>query len=46
MEGATRSPSHRVARAKKLKRMLWRRPRAKPPGAPVDAFISSIFPTK
>jgi hypothetical protein len=45
-EGAMRSPSHRAARAKKLKRMLWRRVRAKPPGAQVGAFISSIFPTK
>jgi hypothetical protein len=49
-EGAMRSPSHRVARAKKLKRMLWRRARAKPPsaqpGTQIGAFISSIFPTK
>jgi len=48
-EAATRStgPSQRHARAKRLRRMLWRRGRAKPsPGAQVDGFISAILPKK
>ena len=45
-EGAPRAmtQSHRQARAKRLKRMLGRHTRPKPPGAQVDAFISSILP--
>jgi len=46
-EGATRSasPGHRQARAKRLRRILWRRARVKPsPGGQVGAFISSILP--
>ena len=35
--------NHRVARAKRLRRVLWRRTRAKPPGSGVDAFFSSLL---
>jgi hypothetical protein len=47
-EGAPRvtTQSHRQARAKRLRRMLGRHTRPKPPGAQVDAFISSILPIK
>jgi hypothetical protein len=45
-EGAPRAmtQNHRQARAKRLKRMLGRHTRPKPPGAQVNAFISSILP--
>ena len=42
----TTNPSRHQARAKRLRRMLGRRTRPKPVGAQVDAFISSILPTK
>jgi len=43
----TTNPSRHQARAKRLRRMLWRRGRAKPsPGAQVDGFISAILPKK
>jgi len=47
-EGAPRATnqSHRQARAKRLRRMLGRHTRPKSAGAQVDAFISSILPTK
>jgi len=48
-EGTPRAtnPSHRQARAKRLRRMLGRHTRApKSAGAQVDAFISSILPVK
>ena len=35
-----------VARAKRLKRVFWRRARSKPPGSEVDVFFSSLFPKK
>jgi hypothetical protein len=38
------SQRHRAARAKRLKRVLWRRMRSKPPGMTIDAFFSSLFP--
>ena len=37
--------NHRMARAKRLRRVLWRRTRAKPPGSEVDAFFSSLLVT-
>ena len=47
-EGAARATgqTHRQARAKRLRRILARHTRPKPPGAQVDAFISSILPIK
>jgi len=47
-EGAPRATnqSHRQARAKRLRRMLGRHTRPKTAGAQVDAFISSILPSK
>jgi hypothetical protein len=42
----TTSQSHRQARAKRLRRMLGRHTRPKSAGSQVDAFISSILPTK
>lgn len=35
---------HQAARAKRLKRILWRRVRSKPPGMSIDAFFSSLVP--
>jgi hypothetical protein len=33
----------RVARAKRLRRAMTRRPRTKPPGSPVESFFTSFF---
>jgi hypothetical protein len=38
------SQRHRAARAKRLRRVLWRRMRSKPPGTSIDAFFSSLLP--
>ena len=35
---------HRAARAKRLRRVLWRRMRSKPLGASIDTFFASLFP--
>jgi hypothetical protein len=35
--------SHRMARAKRLRRVLWRRARSTPPGSEVDVFFSSLL---
>ena len=35
----------RMARAKRLRRVLWRRTRVRPPGSEVDAFFSSLLTT-
>ena len=34
---------HPMARAKRLKRVLWRRTRAKPPASAIDGFFSSLL---
>jgi hypothetical protein len=38
--------SHHAARAKRLRRILWRRTRVKPVGANIDSFFSSLFSFK
>jgi hypothetical protein len=38
--------SHQIARAKRLKRILWRRVRSKPLGMNIDAFFASLFAKK
>ena len=38
------SQRHRAARAKRLRRVLWRRMRSKPLGASIDTFFASLFP--
>ena len=38
------SRSHHVARAKRLRRILWRQVRVKPAGAQIEAFFSSLAP--
>jgi hypothetical protein len=37
------SRSHQIARAKRLRRILWHRMRGKPPVANLDGFFSSLF---
>ena len=38
--------NHRIARAKRLRRVLWRRHRSKPPGSEVEVFFSSLLTKK
>jgi hypothetical protein len=43
----TTSRSHRIARVKRLRRVVWHRARSKPVGYEVDAFFFSLmFPKK